>query len=276
MLVFGDELIGEPAYRGPQRACLVSLIVGRALARFLWENEMLDALADFFSSYGPELGFDMARLGMLVGVLSLAAFLGLMLSFRFSPDRYQFNVLQAHVFLASAGALFMLVIGGEIVTAVGLLGAASVVRYRYAIRNPRDAGTLIIALGLGMACGSGAIALAIVAAIFMALIGNLFNFLPGVLPFGLGNPRGQVTLRIDMREFDPDLTHVRGVLQKHGGQAHILSIDRKDRERKGSSTEVLLHISYPVGDFDLDTITLELLDDSILRIVWQEPDLVFE
>ena len=95
------------------------------------------------------------------GRLFLAVLLGVVISFRRKMTRYDQHVIQAHAFLSVAGAMFMLIIAGELFRAVGLLGAASVVRYRYALRNPRDAGTLIIALGLGMACGSGLLVLAV-------------------------------------------------------------------------------------------------------------------
>lgn len=37
-----------------------------------------------------------------------------------------------------AGAMFMVIISGEIIRAVALLGAARIVRYRYAITSARD------------------------------------------------------------------------------------------------------------------------------------------
>jgi hypothetical protein len=44
-----------------------------------------------------------------------------------------------------------MIIGNQI-GAGGALGVASIIRYRYSIRNPRDAGTPIITLGLGVRC----------------------------------------------------------------------------------------------------------------------------
>jgi len=88
---------------------------------------------------------------MLGGRIMLAAVLGVVISYRKQMDRYRQSVVHAHAFLAMAGALLIMIIGDQIERAVGLIGVASIIRYRYAIRNPRDAGTLIISLGLGMA-----------------------------------------------------------------------------------------------------------------------------
>jgi len=61
-------------------------------------------------------------------------------------DRQQQSILQAHAFLAVAGTLLIMVIGDQIERAVAIIGVASVIRYRYSIRNPKDASTLIISL----------------------------------------------------------------------------------------------------------------------------------
>ena len=47
--------------------------------------------------------------------LFLAALVGTIIAFRRSPDKYQSNLIEAHAFLSTAGALFMIVIEGEII-----------------------------------------------------------------------------------------------------------------------------------------------------------------
>ncbi len=58
------------------------------------------------------------------------------------------------------------------------LGAASIVRYRYSLKSPKEASSLVIALGVGMACGVGLYPLAIIVTLFMVIIFNLFENLP--------------------------------------------------------------------------------------------------
>lgn len=108
----------------------------------------------------------------------LAGLLGALVSYRRNIDTYGFAVMEAHIILSFAAALMMMIIGTEIARAFGLMGAATIVRYRYSLNNPREASSLVIALGLGMACGVGLYLLAIIGALFARFAFNLFDFLP--------------------------------------------------------------------------------------------------
>jgi hypothetical protein len=67
---------------------------------------------------------------------------------------------QAQVLLAVSGALMMLIIGDSLARAFGLAGAASIVRFRTPVDDPRDVTVLFLLMGLGMACGLGALGVA--------------------------------------------------------------------------------------------------------------------
>lgn len=66
---------------------------------------------------------------------------------------YGFAVIVAHFVLALAVVLVMMIIGSELARAFGLIGVAAIVMYRYSLNKPIEASSLVIALGLGMACG---------------------------------------------------------------------------------------------------------------------------
>ncbi len=121
----------------------------------------------------------------LVRILLLSAGMGAAIGFVPRPGEYEWQVTRASAFLATAGALMMMIVGNELARAFGLMGAASVVRYRYGLKSSRDASSLILSLGMGMACGSGMILLAQVGtATVVALnlgFASLARFSPGVL-----------------------------------------------------------------------------------------------
>jgi uncharacterized membrane protein YhiD involved in acid resistance len=108
----------------------------------------------------------------------LAGLLGALVSYRRNVDTYGFAVMEAHIILSFAASLMMMIIGTDIARAFGLMGAATIVRYRYSLNNPREASSLIIALGLGMSCGVGLYLLAIIGALLARFAFNLFDFLP--------------------------------------------------------------------------------------------------
>jgi hypothetical protein len=53
------------------------------------------------------------------------------------------------------GALVMLVVGASLARAFGIVGAASLVRYRSKIDDPKDAGVMLSCLAIGLASGVG-------------------------------------------------------------------------------------------------------------------------
>ena len=86
-------------------------------------------------------------------------------------------VEQAMILLTLAGALMMIIIGNSLPRALGIAGAATIVRFRTPVEDPRDTTLFLILLGLGMTCGVGAFALAGLATIFVGAFLLLLNWM---------------------------------------------------------------------------------------------------
>ena len=90
--------------------------------------------------------------------LPIAAALGAVLAFRprrrGTPPRDP-AVIQTQVILAIVGAVVMQVVGASLARAFGIVGAASLVRYRAKIDDPKDAGVMLACLSIGLASGVG-------------------------------------------------------------------------------------------------------------------------
>jgi uncharacterized membrane protein YhiD involved in acid resistance len=104
--------------------------------------------------------------------LPLAALLGAALAFRLrrsgTPSR-KAVVIQTQILLAIVGAIVMLVVGQSLARAFGIVGVASLVRYRAKIQDPKDAGVMLACLGIGLASGVGLYLIAIFATAFLTL-----------------------------------------------------------------------------------------------------------
>jgi uncharacterized membrane protein YhiD involved in acid resistance len=104
--------------------------------------------------------------------LPLAAALGAALALRprrrGTPER-QPVVIQTQIVLAVVGAVIMLVVGASLARAFGIVGVASLVRYRSKIDDPKDAVVMLSALAVGLAAGAGLYALASFATLFLFL-----------------------------------------------------------------------------------------------------------
>jgi len=213
---------------------------------------------------------DFSMIGDYAARFFLAVLLGVIISFRRKMTRYDQNIIQAHAFLSTAGAMFMLIIAGELFRAVGLLGAASIVRYRYAIRNPRDAGTLVIALGLGMACGSGLLTLAVLGGIFVAVMAYVLEHFPQLLIFPRIRQREQMVLSVTTREYDHTMKKIGDVFQRYNISYVLRVMAQKTSETKVGMTDIEMLVEYPV-EVNLTDLTFQLADEDLVRISWENP-----
>ena len=102
--------------------------------------------------------------------LPIAAVLGAVLAFRprrrGTPPRNA-AVIQTQMILAVVGAIVMLVVGASLARAFGIVGVASLVRYRAKVDDPKDAGVMLATLSIGLASGVGLYALAAVGTFFV-------------------------------------------------------------------------------------------------------------
>ncbi len=105
--------------------------------------------------------------------LPIAAVLGAALAFRpvrrGTPPRKP-AVIQTQIILAIIGAVVMLIVGASLARAFGIAGAASLVRYRAKIDDPKDAAVMLAALAVGLASGVGLYAIAAGSTVFILVV----------------------------------------------------------------------------------------------------------
>ncbi len=105
--------------------------------------------------------------------LPIAAVLGAALAFRpvrrGTPARKP-AVIQTQIVLAVIGAVVMLIVGASLARAFGIAGAASLVRYRAKIDDPKDAAVMLAALAVGLASGVGLYAIAAGSTVFILVV----------------------------------------------------------------------------------------------------------
>jgi len=124
---------------------------------------------------------DLARFEIILARLLVAALLGAFLGYRvwrrFLPQALPpaRETAQAQTLIAVAGALMVVVIGHSTARAFGLVGLGAFIRFRSGIKDPRDAAVMFVMIGIGMACGLGAVPMAVIATIFASAVLGLFD-----------------------------------------------------------------------------------------------------
>jgi anti-anti-sigma factor len=116
---------------------------------------------------------------------------------------------QAQILLCVSGAMMMIVIGNNLARAFGIAGAASIVRFRTPVDDPKDVTVLFLLMSLGMACGLGAFAIAGLGTMFLCV------FLLVLDTFAYQKMRSmRAELTAEGRDFPA--AHVHGVFARHG------------------------------------------------------------
>jgi hypothetical protein len=122
-----------------------------------------------------DTGLDLHTLPLVVLLPRLGAALLIGVALGLRPWRLalrrplpKIEMAQAQILLCAAAAIITLVIGDSLAKAFGLVGLGSFVRFRSGLKDPRDAAVLFLTIGLGMACGHGALGLALTAGLLSA------------------------------------------------------------------------------------------------------------
>jgi uncharacterized membrane protein YhiD involved in acid resistance len=83
---------------------------------------------------------------------------------------YSRSFVQSLILITVVVSMVMTVIGNNIITAVGLMGALAIIRFRNIIKDTRDIAFIFCALVVGMATGSQRYGTAIVGTVIISLI----------------------------------------------------------------------------------------------------------
>jgi uncharacterized membrane protein YhiD involved in acid resistance len=191
--------------------------------------------------------------------LPLAAALGAALAFRprrrGTPPRVP-AVIQTQVILAVIGALVMIVVGASMARAFGIVGAASLIRYRAKISDPKDAGVMLSTLGVGLAAGVGLYIVAVLATVFV--LGVLW------MVESLEHP---TYTRFELTIGTKTPANIRSSVE------HLLSRHHARAELRGlAPDEVTYFVRLPLG-MRVDALSdriLQLAPGSILSVDWTE------
>ncbi len=139
--------------------------------------------------------------------------------FTHSGLSYSKSFVQSLILITVVVAMVMAVIGNSIITAVGLMGALAIIRFRNVIKDTRDVAFIFCSLVVGMAAGSQRYATAIVGTIVLSSIA-LYLHLTG---FGSHQPHNGF-LRFSLRgHVGPDHP-ITAILKRFCGSFTLISV----------------------------------------------------
>lgn len=167
---------------------------------------------------------------------------------------------QAQVLLAVSGSLIMIIIGSSLARAFGIAGAAGIIRFRTPVEDPKDVTVLFLLMGLGMACGIGALPIAALGALFLAASIVVLDKLIAVKPRIM-----LVEVTASSREFP--LAHVVSVFARYGITWEPLEFAQDDEAEMTYRTTLPPHVQ-------IDEVTEALVGDGaqgLASVSWEKP-----
>jgi len=196
-----------------------------------------------------------------LGKLVVAALIGLQITAIHQPATRERGraMEQAQVLLCVSGAMMMIIIGNSLARAFGIAGAASIIRFRTPVEDPKDVTILFLLMGLGMSSGLGAWA--------VAGLGTAFLCIALVALDHMSSQKARVMsveIQAGGREFPT--THVEGVFARN-------QIVWEPREISQSGDVTVKYHTWLDPRTSLEDLSSQLMSDgaAVQSVAWEHP-----
>lgn len=118
--------------------------------------------------------FNILEVMVISLILSMVIFLTYKITFSGVMYNRKFNI--SLVMLTLVTTMVMFVIGSDIALSLGMVGALSIVRFRTAIKDPRDTAYIFWSIAVGLSVGTGNYLVASIGSVFLLGVLSIFSF----------------------------------------------------------------------------------------------------
>ncbi|HYV14217.1 MAG TPA: DUF4956 domain-containing protein [Pyrinomonadaceae bacterium] len=201
---------------------------------------------------------------------SLAAFLAALLAFRprrgVSVARRNPFVAQTQILMAVVAGAMMMVVGDSAARAFGIFAAASLVRFRTNIRDPKETTVLLVCLGVGLAAGVGRWDMAVILTLFVLLTLAVLESFERFQVFR------SMELSVQTRKVDTADKTLRGLFERHGFDYELRQLDREDADEPMGKIVYLVNLDNVISTSKLSEEILDSDRDNIDSVEWDQKE----
>lgn len=198
----------------------------------------------------------------------IAALLAAALAFRWrrgvSITKRNPYVAQTQILLAVVAAAMMMIVGDSAARAFGIFAAASLVRFRTNIRDPKETTVLLVCLGVGLACGVGRLDMAIILAIFVLFTLLLLEHFEEAQVFR------SMELCVATRNVDQTNEVIKRVFVRNKFDIELRELDREDQEDPMGKIVYLVNLSTTASTDQLSDQLLAADPENIDKVEWSQ------
>lgn len=201
---------------------------------------------------------------------SLAAFLAALLAFRprrgVSIVRRNPYVAQTQILMAVVAGAMMMVVGDSAARAFGIFAAASLVRFRTNIRDPKETTVLLVCLGVGLAAGVGRWDMAIILTIFVLIALSLLEHFEQYQVFR--------SMEISVATRDVDITNamLKRLFSRNRYDFELLELNRPDEDEPIGKIVYLVNLDPVVSTSKLSEEILSTDAQNIDSVEWKQKE----
>lgn len=199
---------------------------------------------------------------------SLAAFLAALLAFRprrgLLPSRRNPYVAQTQILMAVVAGAMMMVVGDSAARAFGIFAAASLVRFRTNIRDPKEITVLLVCLGVGLACGVGRWDMAIILTVFVLIALAVLEHFERFQVFR------SMEITVQTRNVEESNELLKQLFERHEFDYELRELNREDADEPLGKIVYLVNLDTLNSTTKLSEVILATDREYIDSIQWDQ------
>lgn len=201
---------------------------------------------------------------------SLAAFLAALLAFRprrgVSVARRNPYVAQTQILMAVVAGGMMMVVGDSAARAFGIFAAASLVRFRTNIRDPKETTVLLVCLGVGLAAGVGRWDMAVILTLFVLLALSVLEYFERFQVFR------SMEVCVETRSVDKTDNVLKQIFDRYHFDYELRELNREDEDEPLGKIVYLVNLDPMISTNKLNEEILTGDHDNIDSVEWDEKE----
>ncbi len=199
---------------------------------------------------------------------ALAAFLASLLAFRPRRGSVRRNpyVAQTQILMAVVAGGMMMVVGDSAARAFGIFAAASLVRFRTNIRDPKEITVLLVCLGVGLAAGVGRWDMAIILTVFVLISLAVLEYFERFQVFR------SMEVSVETRNVDKTNDLLKRLFTRHSFESELLALNRQDPDEPMGKIVYLVNLDPFISTSKLSEEILSSDPDNIDSVEWDQKE----
>jgi len=160
----------------------------------------------------------------------------------------------------------MMVVGDSAARAFGIFAAASLVRFRTNIRDPKETTVLLVCLGVGLAAGVGRWDMAVILTLFVLIALSLLEYFEQFQVFR------SMEMSVSTRDVDKTNDMLKKLFIRRGYDFELLELNRQDTDEPMGKIVYLVNLDPVVRTSKLSDEIMSTDPESVDSIEWKQKE----